>query len=35
MPWFARRPTAVGSGTRQVNWVLDADIRGVLDTRDH
>jgi group II intron reverse transcriptase/maturase len=26
---------AVGIGTRKVNWVLDADIRGFFDTLDH
>jgi hypothetical protein len=26
---------AVGIGTKKVNWVLDADIRGFFDAIDH
>jgi RNA-directed DNA polymerase len=34
-PHQALDALAVGSGTRKVNWVLDADIRKFYDTLDH
>ena len=34
-PHHALDALAVGIGTKKVNWVLDADIRGFFDTLDH
>jgi len=34
-PHHALDALSVGSETRRVNWVLDADIRGFFDTLDH
>src|SRR5262249_30757097 len=34
-PHQALDALAVGIGTKKVNWVLDADIRGFFDTLDH